>query len=183
MAMKHILAFTAFIALLAFAFTGQVSAATEADGTASLLAHASDKDTRATKLGTYLAAHDSPLAAVASHFVAEADRLNIDWKLVPAIAGLESTFGKQIPTYSYNAWGWGVFTGKQSGVYFKDWKDGITKVSEGLKYNYIEKGAVTIDQIGRIYAASPTWAYRVRYLMNDIAVFTPNRPDLIEVTL
>ncbi len=181
--MKRILVLTILLVIFSLLFAGQVFAATEADGTASLLAHATGKDNRAAKLATYLAAHDSPLTEEASHFVAEADRLGLDWKLVPAISGLESTFGKHIPSHSYNAWGWGVFTGKQSGAYFTDWKNGITEVSEGLRHNYMDRGAITIEQIGRIYAASPTWAWRVRFLMAEIEGFTPNHPNLIEITL
>ena len=30
----------------------------------------------------------------------------LDYRLVPAISGVESTFGKHIPDNSYNAYGW-----------------------------------------------------------------------------
>ncbi|MBI4066574.1 glucosaminidase domain-containing protein [Candidatus Gottesmanbacteria bacterium] len=141
------------------------------------------RDERIDLLRAYLTAHNSPLAGESVHFVAEADRLGLDWKLVTAIAGTESTFGKHTPPGSYNAWGWGIPTGTQSGIAFASWKQGITTVSEGLKNRYVDRGAVTIEQIGRIYAASPRWAGNVRFFLNAIDTFTPADPSLLAVTL
>jgi hypothetical protein len=140
-------------------------------------------DDRASRLRAYLASHDSPLVDSAEHFVAEADRLNLDWKLVAAIAGTESTFGKHIPTNSYNGWGWGVFTGEQDGIHFESWNDGITEVSEGLRYNYMDRGAATLDQIGRRYAASGSWTAHVKFFMEQIENFTPKRASQLAVTI
>lgn len=155
----------------------------EAEAAGKLVVHALSEDSRVKQMEAYLASLDSPLTEEASHFVTEADRLNLDWKLVAAISGVESTFGKHIPTNSFNAWGWGVFTGTQSGVYFSDWKDGITQVSEGLRYNYIDKGATTVEQIGRIYAASPAWSWKVRFFINQIEAFSPTQPEQLDITI
>ncbi len=141
------------------------------------------KDDRIGKLKAYLASNESPLTQEANHFVSEADRLEMDWKLVAAISGVESTFGKHVPAGSYNAWGWGIPTGASWGLAFPDWKAGITAVSDGLRTNYIDRGAKTIDQIGYIYAASPTWASRVRYFIDQIETYKPTDPEQIEVTL
>lgn len=158
----------------------------EADATAKLMVEerkTGENDQRVKKLTNYLASQDSPLTAEAGHFVSEADRVNMDWKLVAAIAGVESTFGKFTPHNSYNGWGWGIPTGAASGIAFRNWKEGITSVTEGLKYNYINKGATSIEQIGRIYAASPAWSWKVHYFLNQIDTFAPAKPELIEVTL
>lgn len=141
------------------------------------------RDTRAERLRAYLNAQGSPLAGESAHFVAEADRLGLDWKLVAAIAGAESTFGKYVPGGSYNAWGWGIPTGAKSGIVFRSWKEGITAVSEGLATGYIARGAKTVEQIGRTYAASPRWAGSVRFFMGRIEAFTPTRPSLLALSL
>ncbi len=140
-------------------------------------------DSRISKLEAFLTAYNSPLAADADHFVKEADRLGLDWRLVVAICGVESTFGKHIPANSYNGWGWGVFTGTNDGVHFSSWKDGITQVSEGLKYRYVDRGATTIEKMGRIYAASPTWSTKVQFFINKIDAFTPSGVDHLAVTI
>ena len=128
-------------------------------------------DKRALVLQAYLAKHNSPMQYQAQNFVDAADQYNLDWKLVPAIAGVESTFGKFIPG-GYNAWGWGVY-GTQA-IYFGSWKDGIFTVSEGLRKNYLNKGLSDPYDINRVYAASPTWGSHVSYFLGDLERFEKN---------
>lgn len=157
--------------------------APEAGMSASPVIAKAQTDGRVTKLKAYLEMQNSPLANSAEHFVAEADRLGLDWKLVAAIAGVESTFGKYVPRNSYNGWGWGIFTGASDGIHFASWNNGITTVSEGLKYHYIDKGATTIEQIGRKYAASPTWSAKVRFFLSKIETFEPVGIEHLAVTI
>ena len=143
-----------------------------AGSSAALLKPIGEKgsDSRAKILEKYLQQYDSPLAPFADTFVEIADKYKLDWKLVAAISGLESTFGKQIPNNSFNGWGWGIYG--DNTINFSSWKEGIETVSEGLKTKYIDKwGAKDIYEIGRLYAASPTWAQRVNYFMDKIDEF------------
>lgn len=135
-------------------------------------------DNRAAILRAYLQKRNSPLADHAETFIEEADKNGLDWKLVAAISGLESSFGLRIPHNSYNGWGYGVYGNNVRR--FESWDDGIAVVSNALREDYMEKwGAKTIPEIGRIYAASPTWAQRVQYFMNDIEKFEKgNKPTL-----
>lgn len=182
--MKKLLILTVIALLVAAKWPKPSLAFEEADATATLTSHTSVKDSRADRLEAYLASHNSPLSLEANSFVAEADRLHLDWRLVAAIAGVESTFGKHIPTGSFNAWGWGVFTGQQSGVYFKDWADGITQVSEGLAQNYFAKGAKTIYDVGWIYAANGiSWGNHVQFFLDQIEQFAPSHPAQLDITI
>ncbi len=143
-----------------------------AGSSAALLKPVKEKapDSRVKILKEFLEQYNSPLVPFAEDFVGYADKYELDWKLVAAISGLESTFGHQIPYNSYNGWGWGVFG--DNVIRFSSWKEGIETVSEGLRTNYLNKwGAKDIYQIGRLYASSPTWAQRVTYLMNSIEGF------------
>ncbi len=141
-------------------------------------------DPRAYILKNYLAQFDSPLQNHAQDFIDAADFYQMDWKLVPAIAGVESTFGKRIPG-GFNGWGWGVY-GTQA-IYFTSWTDGIYTVSKGLKENYINKGLTEPFAMNRIYAASPTWGSKVSYFMTQIdKYYRENSIDLSiapEITL
>lgn len=141
------------------------------------------QDKRAKTLQEFLRSHDSPITQESAYMVSEADRLDLDWRLVTAIAGVESTFGKRIPKDSFNAWGWGIPTGADAGATFDNWKEAITTVSEGLRYRYIDLGAQSVEEIGRIYAASPRWAGNVRFFMNRIEEFTPAETALLVITL
>lgn len=130
---------------------------------------AEGKDNRARILKAFLQKHSSPLADSAHDFVKNADMYNLDWKLVAAISGVESTFGKFIPYNSYNGWGWGIYGNNV--IRFYSWSDAIETVSRGLRQNYIDKGATNIYQIGRIYAESKAWPYKVNYFMAKIEEF------------
>lgn len=123
-----------------------------------------DRDYREQILKNFLEKHNSPMVDYANDFIYFADKYDIDWRLVPAIAGVESTFGKRIPTNSYNAYGWN--NGRYS---FDSWTDSIEVVSKALRENYYNKGAVSIDRIARRYAPpSNTWNWKVKYFMNEI---------------
>ena len=125
-------------------------------------------DKQAQILQKYLAGYDSPMQYQAQDFIDAAKLYNLDWKMLPAIAGVESTFGKQIPG-GYNAYGWGVY-GTQA-IYFNSWTDGIYTVAKGLREGYLDKGLTDPFSINRIYAASPFWGGHVSYFMNDLDKF------------
>lgn len=107
--------------------------------------------------------YESPLIQNVDAFVETCLKYDLNCYLLPSISGLESTFGRYVSPDSYNPFGWG-------GGYidFESWNKAIDTVGLGLKNNYIAKGAVTVDQIGNIYAASSTWASRIN---NFIAEF------------
>lgn len=53
-------------------------------------------------------------------------------------------------------------------IMFKNWSEAINTVGKGLRENYINKGAQTTDQIGHIYAESPTWSSKVNRFMAEL---------------
>lgn len=125
-------------------------------------------DQRAQILAAYLAKYNSPLQYQAQDFIEAADSFGVDWKLVPAISGVESIFGKR--SFGYNAWGWGIY-GDQA-LDFNSWRDGIYTVTGGLKTGYIDKGLTNPYSINRVYAASPTWGVHVAYFLADLERFS-----------
>jgi hypothetical protein len=138
-----------------------------AGSSASLKTELRGPDKRIEKLEEFLASYNSPLTAYSQNFIEAADEYQIDWKLLPAITGVESTFGKQIPAYSYNAYGW------SNGTYqFQSWEQSIDHVSRYLKEKYIDRGLNTPYKMGPVYAPpSKTWAGKVAYFMEQIECF------------
>ena len=151
-----------------------------------------EKDPHIEVLEAYLESKKSPMSKNAVDFVEAANQYDLDWRLVAAIAGLESGFGKHTPgnelffNESYNGWGWGVYGTQALG--FKSWKDGIYTVSRGLRENYVNKGLTEPLSMNRKYASSPTWGVRVNIFMAQIAEFeknyeATNKPALGKVQL
>ena len=138
--------------------------------------------TQEATLKAYLQSKKSPLADYADVFIREAKENNLDWRLVAAISGLESSYGVRIPYNSYNGWGWGIYGDKV--LKFASWDEAIGTISKGLRKNYIDRGATDINSIGRIYAASPTWAERVTFIMNQMEKFdTAKKATTLSISL
>lgn len=125
-------------------------------------------DTRAANLQRYLRRHNSPLYEHAELIVSISDEYNLDYRLLVAIAGQESTFGRFIPENSFNAWGWGIY-GDQVRR-FGSWEEGIRTVAEGLKKNYIDRGLITPGEIMKVYTPSSngSWANAIRHFFHRI---------------
>ena len=131
-------------------------------------------DNRAYILRQFFAKYNSQLDASANDFVAAADFYGFDWRMLAAISGIESTFGKQMIKGTYNAYGWGGGT-----IYFKSWSDGIWTISKAIKEKYADRGADTIYKIGRIYCPpNPQWSYKVESFMNKIEATSSLTPNL-----
>ncbi len=138
-----------------------VSAATTVPNTQVLAIQS--KDMRVVALQNVLERYNSPLAPYAAYYIEEADKNEMDWRLLPAIAGLESSFGLHQMPGSHNSYGWGG-----GHIYFESVEDGITTVLGALKTKYASRGATTVESIAPIYSESPTWAPRIRFFMNKI---------------
>jgi hypothetical protein len=142
-----------------------------------------DADYRVNLLKAYLEQYNSPLAAEADVFVAEADAYNIDYRLLPAMAGVESWFGTRLPHNTYNAWGWGIYGSHMT--YFTSWEDGIHTISKELREKYMDKwGDRNITEIGRHYASDPKWSPKVMHFIYDMEEFeTKARNKAISISL
>lgn len=107
--------------------------------------------------------YNSPMSENAESFVNACKTHELDCFLLPAIAGTESTFGQFIALGTFNPFGWG-----QGYMQFKSWDEAIDTVGAGLRENYINKGAKSVEDIGYIYAnKSDTWAGHVRSFMKE----------------
>jgi hypothetical protein len=171
---KLFLFLVAFI-LSATAFPQEVQASQKMAGSSAAFAQVvtppqQETDHRAEILKAYLVKYNSPLADHADIFIQEADKNNLDWKLVVSIAGVESYYGQMIPAYSYNGWGFGVYGNNVRR--FNSWDDGIATVSTALREDYMDQwGAKDVYQIGSFYAADTMWANKVTHFMDELDTF------------
>lgn len=132
-------------------------------------------DWRVERLEEFLTKNGSPLVPVAAVFVVAADIYQFDWRLLPAIAGKESSYGKKIPwdsqngQHSYNPFGWGIYADQI--VSFGSWEDGILKVAAGLRREYFDKELLTTELVMRKFTprSDGSWARDVEIIMEKIS--------------
>ncbi len=106
--------------------------------------------------------YNSPIVESAGSFVDTCVKYELECYLLPSISGLESYFGRFIYPDSNNPFGWG-----RGLIMFNTWDEAIETVGKGLRENYIDKGAQTIDEIGIIYCEGNTWAGKVKFFVNQ----------------
>lgn len=148
-------------------------AATE--GTSEVLsATVTAGDARTLLLELFLRQHASPMAPYAALIVAQADKYDYDYRLLPAIAMCESNLGKRVPLKAgFNPFGIAVYTGSLNGKNFDSWEDAIIWASTYLYDRYISQGRTTLEQIGEIWAPPSvenghSWANCVQFFTDEI---------------
>lgn len=110
-------------------------------------------DARALLLASFLERNKSPMAPYADYIVAQADKNEIDFRLLTAIAMCESNVGKRMPKRDeYNFAGIAVYTGQNQGKAFDSWEHAIEWVSRYIKERYYDRGITDLRQIGEIWA-------------------------------
>lgn len=102
-------------------------------------------DTRPYIVSNFL--KKTELEPYANYMVETADKYDIDFRLIPAIAMKESGGGNAAPEGSYNAWGF-----ENGKTRFTSWESAIDRVGKTLKERYISKGLTTPDLIMPVYA-------------------------------
>ncbi len=123
------------------------------------------QDARVLLVTNYLKRYNSPLIPHASFIVKTADKYDMDFRLITAIAQQESNLCKKIPPGSFNCWGWGIHSRGTLG--FSSFEEGIETVTRGLKKEYIDKGFRTPEEIMSKYTPSSngSWAIGVSEFM------------------
>jgi hypothetical protein len=108
-----------------------------------------------------LSSYHSPLIYEVDSFLNACLLYRIDCYLLPSISGVESTFGQQYLTGTYNAFGWGG-----GYVAFPSWETAFLEIAKGLRFNYINRNLTSIEAIAHVYAPpSTTWSNRVQFFL------------------
>lgn len=129
----------------------------------------SPSDARVQALDDFFEKYDSPLYGHAQTIVSEADKHNIDYRLLPAIAMQESTLCKRVIKNSHNCWGFGIYGGKVTR--FASFDDAITTITSTLAKKYVQKGLVNPHDIVKLYTPSDTgkWPQVVSLIMQKLS--------------
>lgn len=129
------------------------------------------QEARPVILREFLRSYHSPLAPHSDLILSVSQEFGLDWRLLTAIAGAESTFGRNAPENCFNAWGWGIHS--RGTLCFESWPEGIRTVGRGLRDKFLADGLTTIDQIMARYAPislenGGSWARAVTYFMEEL---------------
>lgn len=126
---------------------------------------ATQKDLRVQTLEEYFARYNSPLADEADTFVETADKYGLDWRFMPAIAGMESIFARRVLYNSYNPFGWGG-----GYIMFESWEEAIRTVAQSLGERSAKNDRYGPEAWAAIYCPpnSHNWTKGVRYFMGEI---------------
>ncbi len=114
------------------------------------------RDPRAIKLEKYLRSQSSSLSRTSDLIIDLSDKYKIDYKLVIAIAGLESGYC-DLAYNGYNCWGFGNF-------YWATPEIAVKEYFRLMKINYFNKGLNTIQKIAPVYAPISTDYLRKYYI-------------------
>jgi hypothetical protein len=125
-----------------------------------------EADSKAEILRQYFASYKSPLEPYSQDFVAAAQRYDIDYRLLPAIAMQESNLCRRIIANSNNCWGFGIHGGKVTT--FNNYPEAIETITKTLATKYRANGLVTPKEIAKMYNPSNTnnWAENVTHFMS-----------------
>jgi hypothetical protein len=134
-----------------------------------ILSAVRSEDARPVLVERFLRKNGSPMVGYGEKFVEAADKYELDWRLLPAIAYQESTLGKSTPFGSYNAFGWGIVDNTNKGMSFQSWNDAIFTVAEGLRVDYYNNGLTTLKAINTVYAGDKNWNQKVSSAMEEIS--------------
>jgi len=128
------------------------------------------QDARVSIVKDFFKKYKSDLLPYAQNIVAAADKYDLDYRLVPAIAMQESNLCHKAPPNSHNCWGYGVY-GKNV-LKFDNYADAINTVTKTLAIEYKGKGLATAEQIMTKYTPSNNgaWADSVNHFMDQLTV-------------
>ncbi len=127
------------------------------------------EDARVEIVRQFLAQYNSPLEPHAQFIVETAEKYDMDYRLIPAIAMQESNLCKKNRPESFNCWGFGIYGDKY--LYFDSYEHGIETVTKTLATKYKGKhGLVTPKQIMSMYTPSSngSWAHGVNFFMEKM---------------
>lgn len=122
-------------------------------------------DDRAIKMKVVLEKYNSPMVGYEDKLISIAENAGLDWTLMAAIAGTESSFGKRMPYQCINPYGWGIYGDNK--LCFESFEKAASAVAEGLSKKY---NTASIETIARTYNKVSTegWISHTKFFMNKI---------------
>jgi len=114
-------------------------------------------DPRLDKLTIFFERYDCPIKKLAPEFIAAADANDLDWRLLPSIAFIESSGGKAYR--NNNIFGWG-----SGNIVFRSIREGVHAVAAKLGRSELYRGK-SVHQVLNTYNPVPGYSEKVQRVM------------------
>jgi hypothetical protein len=120
---------------------------------------------RVAQMRVVLTKYNSPMVGLEDVLIKTAEKYGLDWTLMAAIAGTESSFAKRMPYQCNNPYGWGIYGDNK--LCFESLEASIEGVASGLAKKY---NISSIESIARTYNTVSTdgWIKHTKFFMNKI---------------
>jgi len=122
-------------------------------------------DARTIKMQLVLEDYHSPMAKHAKELIEIAEANHLDWTLMAAIAGTESSFGRRMPQDCLNPYGWGIYPGHR--ICFTSFPEAAGEVASGLAKRYNTTSLATIAKTYN-HVSPEAWQAHTAYFINLI---------------
>jgi hypothetical protein len=124
-----------------------------------------EHDSHPAQMRAVLTKYNSPMIGLEDKLIEIAEKYDLDWTIMAAIAGTESSFGKRMPYECINPYGWGIYGGNK--LCFESFEAAAEAVASGLAKKY---NTTSLESIGRTYNKVSTegWIAHTRFFMNKI---------------
>lgn len=124
-----------------------------------------EADPRPAQMRVILQKYNSPMVGLEEKLIQTAEKYKLDWTLMAAIAGTESSFAKRMPQNCNNPYGWGIYGDNK--ICFKTLEDSIEGVASGLAKKY---DISSIESIAQTYnkVTTESWISHTTFFMNKI---------------
>jgi hypothetical protein len=132
-------------------------------------------DARAKRIDEIFRKYKCPIQGYGESFVREADKNNIPYWLVAAVAFQESSCGKNTPVVkgeeTYNLYGWGVWGPHV--FKFDSMEEGISTVSKYMSDKFISKGVTEPCEIMKVYTppSNGSWCKGIKFFRDEIVEY------------
>lgn len=140
-------------------------------------AHSVDSVEEVELIDQYLFINESPMVGQGKNFVRYGDEYDIPPRLMVAMSGAESNFGKNgYAIGTYNAVGLGVHEGRS----YNNWEEGIKDMAWVLRNYYFDEGRDEPIEIQNKWAprcvdgnaCHNSWANNVQYFLSEMEDFS-----------
>jgi hypothetical protein len=133
-------------------------------------------DPRAVRLQRFFTRMHAPVASLSAAFVRAADENNLDWRLLPSIAVIESSGGKHY--LNNNIFGWGGGSTSFSSI-----RAGIKQVADRLGHSPIYKNRSVVGKLRLYNSEDDDYAKKVLGVMHRISATPALRTPAPETEL